>query len=80
MYEQDSGDSGVLVRPVGLFTGLVHLQELYSPGPRGMPRGGSLERVHMSPALGTTNEGGPETRCWLVLGLVRLGRSTQPRP
>ena len=34
------------------------MQGFYSPGPRGMPRGGSLERVHTPPALGTTNEGG----------------------
>ena len=77
MYERDSGGSGVLD---DLFTGLVHLQDLHSPRPRGMPRGGSLERVHTSPTLGTTNDVGPETRCWLVLGSVRLGRPTQPRP
>ena len=39
MYERDSGGSGVLVHLLGLFTGLVRLQELHSPGPRGLPGG-----------------------------------------
>ena len=31
MYERDSGGSGVSARSVGLFTGLVHLQEFIQP-------------------------------------------------
>ena len=39
MYERESGGSRVSVRFVGLFTGLVRLQDSHSPGPRGMLRG-----------------------------------------
>ena len=31
VYERDSGGSGVSARSVGLFTGLVHLQEFIQP-------------------------------------------------
>ena len=85
IYERESGGSGGSVRFVGLFTGLVRLQDSHSPGPREMLRGRFTWGGSHDPILGgehskagrkfeSSGVGSPwEVHSTLALGNTEIG-------